>query len=142
MTNSVVAFGLASRLRSVRACQRWMLIHATKVFFSDESGQSQLYVTPFPDTRSAKRVISTESAVAVWWSPDGRELAYVTNGSVTGDDGVYVIDIATWAVVDIITVSGDSNTNVVAVAPEPEGGLIFSDGFETGDTTGWASAAP
>lgn len=69
-------------------------------------------------------------------------LAYVTNGSVTGDDGVYVIDIATWAVVDIITVSGDSNSNVVAVAPEPEGGLIFSDGFETGDTTGWASATP
>jgi serine/threonine-protein kinase len=54
---------------------RWL------AFLSDESGQQQLYVTPFPDTRSAKRVISTESAVAVWWSPDGRELAYVTNGS-------------------------------------------------------------
>jgi dipeptidyl aminopeptidase/acylaminoacyl peptidase len=54
---------------------RWL------AFLSDEGGQSQLYVTPFPDTRSAKRVISTESAVAVWWSPDGRELAYMTNGT-------------------------------------------------------------
>jgi len=69
-------------------------------------------------------------------------LAYVPNGSVTGDDGVYVIDIATWAVVDIITVSGDSNSNVVAVAPEPLGGFIFRDGFESGDTNGWTSATP
>lgn len=69
-------------------------------------------------------------------------LAYVPNGSVAGDDGVYVIDTATWAIVDIITVSGDSNSNVVAVAPEPEGGLIFRDGFETGDTNGWTSATP
>ena len=69
-------------------------------------------------------------------------LAYVSSGSVTGDDGVYVIDIATWAVVDIITVSGDSNSNVVAVAPEPLGGFVFRDGFESGDTTGWTSATP
>jgi serine/threonine-protein kinase len=53
---------------------RWL------AYLSDESGQRQLYVRPFPDTRSAKRAISTESAIAAWWSPDGRELAYVTSG--------------------------------------------------------------
>jgi len=53
---------------------RWL------AYLSDESGQRQLYVRPFPDTRSAKRVISTESAIGAWWSPDGRELAYVTSG--------------------------------------------------------------
>jgi len=64
-------------------------------------------------------------------------LAYVPNGSVSGDDGVYVIDTTTFAVVDTITFSGDSNGNVIAVAPEPLGGQIFSDGFESGDTSAW-----
>ncbi len=69
-------------------------------------------------------------------------LAYVPNGAVAGDDGVYVIDTATYAVVDTITISGDSNSNAIAVAPEPFGGLLFRDGFESGDTTAWAVAVP
>jgi len=69
-------------------------------------------------------------------------LAYVPNGSVSGDDGVYVIDTATFAVVDTITISGDSNGNVIAVAPEPFGGLLFRDGFESGDTTAWTLTTP
>jgi serine/threonine-protein kinase len=52
---------------------RWL------AYLSDESSQRHLYVTPFPETESAKRVISTESVVSAWWSPDGRELAYMTN---------------------------------------------------------------
>ncbi|HEX9562832.1 MAG TPA: hypothetical protein VF981_02630, partial [Gemmatimonadaceae bacterium] len=54
---------------------RWL------AYLSDESGQRQLYVTPFPDPRSAKRAVSTESAIFAMWSPDGRELAYLTIGA-------------------------------------------------------------
>ncbi len=74
-------------------------------------------------------------------SADGA-FAYVPNGSVSGDDGVVVIDTATLTIVDTITVSGDSNGNVIAVAPEPLSGLIFVDGFESGDTTAWSSTVP
>jgi YVTN family beta-propeller protein len=73
-------------------------------------------------------------------SADGA-FAYVPNGSVTGDDGVVVIDTATLTIADIITVSGDSNGNVVAVAPEPLV-FIFTDGFESGDTSAWSSTVP
>jgi Tol biopolymer transport system component len=52
---------------------RWL------AYLSDESGQRHLSVTPFPETRSARRLISTESVVSAWWSPDGRELAYMTS---------------------------------------------------------------
>lgn len=69
-------------------------------------------------------------------------MAYVPTGSVTGDDGVYVIDVQSLSVVDTITVTGDSNANAVAVAPEPLAGLVFRDGFESGDTGAWSSSAP
>jgi len=49
-------------------------------------------------------------------------LAYVTAGAIDGPgpDGIYVIDLATFQVVDIIysPAGGGSNTNVVAVAPD------------------------
>jgi len=47
--------------------------------------------------------------------------AYVTSGSIADNDGVYVIDLTTFQVVDIIyspTPTTGSNTNVVAVAPD------------------------
>jgi YVTN family beta-propeller protein len=69
-------------------------------------------------------------------------LAYVTSGDISGDDGVFVIDIATLTQVDFITISGAANSNVIAVAPEPFGDPIFFDGFESGDTTAWTSTVP
>ena len=57
-----------------------------------------------------------------------------------GNDFVYVIDLATTAVVDTIDV-GPGNPNVVAVAPQP-GGILFADGFETGDTSAWSRTEP
>jgi YVTN family beta-propeller protein len=47
-------------------------------------------------------------------------LAYVTSGEIAGADAVYVIDLATFQVVDTIfaPATGGSNTNVVAVAPD------------------------
>lgn len=68
--------------------------------------------------------------------------ACVPTGSLSGDDGLYLIDIATLTGHSITYVSGQSNANALAVAPEPLGGFIFRDGFEGGDTTGWTSASP
>ena len=49
-------------------------------------------------------------------------LAYVTSGAIddTGPDGVYVIDLATFQLIDIIysPAAGGSNPNVIAVAPD------------------------
>ncbi len=47
--------------------------------------------------------------------------AYVTSGSVTGDDEIYVIDTSSHTVVGRINVAPASNPNVVAVAPQMAG---------------------
>ncbi len=73
-------------------------------------------------------------------SPTGT-LAYVPSGDLVGNDAIYVIDIATASVVDTIDV-GESNTNVVAVRPQPGGCEIFGDGFESGDTSAWSTTVP
>jgi len=56
------------------------------------------------------------------FSADGR-YAYVTSGSVTGDDEVYVLDTDTHTVAERIVVAPASNPNVVAVAPQMALGL-------------------
>ncbi len=73
-------------------------------------------------------------------SADG-SLAYVPSGTVAGNDLIYVIDVVLATVVDAIDV-GESNTNVVAVRPQPETCAIFTDGFESGDTSAWSSTVP
>ena len=45
-------------------------------FFSQESGQSEVYVHPFPSVNSGKWQISTNEGQEPRWSPDGRELYY------------------------------------------------------------------
>jgi YVTN family beta-propeller protein len=73
-------------------------------------------------------------------SADGSS-AYVPSGVITGDDGVYVIDVATFTVVGTIPMLGETNTNVVAVAPNL-GIWLFTDGFESGDTSAWSATVP
>lgn len=68
-------------------------------------------------------------------SPDG-SVAYVPSGDVAGTDAVYVIDLATPSVAGTISL-GAVNPNALAVAPEGLNSSIFSDGFESGDTSGW-----
>ncbi|MGD8624241.1 MAG: PKD domain-containing protein [Anaerolineae bacterium] len=51
------------------------------------------------------------------FSADGA-YAYVTSGSVTGDDEVYVLETTTHTVADRISVAPAGNPNVVAVAPQ------------------------
>jgi serine/threonine protein kinase/Tol biopolymer transport system component len=49
---------------------RWM------AYCSDESGQSEVYVRPFPDVSRGRWQVSTGGGSAPLWSPDGRELFY------------------------------------------------------------------
>jgi hypothetical protein len=49
---------------------RWL------AYASDETGTFQVYVRPFPNTKVAKRQVSTALAYAPRWSRSGRELFY------------------------------------------------------------------
>jgi Tol biopolymer transport system component len=52
-------------------------------YVSDESGQSEVYVRPFPDVESGgKRQVSTSGGYSPLWSPDGHELFYGSSGDV------------------------------------------------------------
>jgi serine/threonine-protein kinase len=44
-------------------------------YWSGESGRSEIYVSPFPDVRSGKWVVSDGGTYPLW-SPDGKELHY------------------------------------------------------------------
>ena len=43
---------------------------------SDESGQSEIYVRPFPDVSASREQVSTDGGTRPLWSGDGRELFY------------------------------------------------------------------
>ena len=45
-------------------------------YASNESGQDEVYVRPFPDVDAGKWKISTDGGRVPAWSPDGRELFY------------------------------------------------------------------
>jgi Tol biopolymer transport system component len=56
---------------------RWM------AYSSDESGQDEIYVRPFPDVDSGgQRMVSGSGGNSPLWSPDGKEL-YYRNGEAT-----------------------------------------------------------
>jgi YVTN family beta-propeller protein len=73
-------------------------------------------------------------------SEDGKSV-YLPSGDISGDDVVYVIEVASLTVVDEISMAGASNPNVVAVAPL-RGWMLFEDGFESGDLSAWSAAGP
>jgi hypothetical protein len=62
---------------------RWM------VYTSNESGQNQIYVRPFPEVNSGRWQISTSGGDSPLWSRDGREIFY-RNG-----DSVMVVSVKT-----------------------------------------------
>jgi serine/threonine-protein kinase len=56
---------------------RWIAYH------SDKTGQSEIYVRPFPDVESGgQHLVSNSGGNSPLWSPDGRELFY-RNGDAT-----------------------------------------------------------
>jgi copper chaperone CopZ len=64
-------------------------------YFSDESGQYNVNVRPFPNVDSGKWLISTRGGVYPIWAPDGRELYYF-RAARSGDPwGVMVVAIET-----------------------------------------------
>jgi serine/threonine-protein kinase len=57
---------------------RWL------AYESDESGQFQIYVRPFPQVNSGLWPVSSEGGTQPMWTPDGQELLYVTpRGALT-----------------------------------------------------------
>jgi serine/threonine-protein kinase len=63
---------------------RWM------AYASTESGQQEVYVRPFPDVNKGRWQVSTGSGSCPLWSPNGRELFYLTN-----ENSVMVTAVAT-----------------------------------------------
>ena len=57
---------------------RWL------AYQSDESGQIEIYVRPFPDVESARRQVSFTGGSMPVWSNDGGELYYYVDRGVTG----------------------------------------------------------
>ena len=55
---------------------RWM------AYESDESGQFEIYVRPFPDVNDGKWQVSNGGGVWPFWAPDGRELFYLASGQL------------------------------------------------------------
>jgi hypothetical protein len=51
---------------------RWL------AYQSDETGRTEVYVRPFPETGSGKWQVSNGGGVAPLWSPDARELFYMS----------------------------------------------------------------
>ena len=55
---------------------RWM------AYMSNESGQYEVYVRPFPEVNNGKWQVSTSGGLGPLWSPNGRELFYRSSDSV------------------------------------------------------------
>jgi serine/threonine-protein kinase len=70
---------------------RWM------VYTSDESGQNQIYVRPFPEVNSGRSQVSTGGGDSPLWSRDGREIFY-RNG-----DAVMAVSVKTAPTISIET---------------------------------------
>jgi serine/threonine protein kinase len=50
---------------------------------SNETGQDEIYVRPFPDVNKGRWQVSTDGGNSPLWSPDGRELFYLTGRATT-----------------------------------------------------------
>jgi Tol biopolymer transport system component len=55
-------------------------------YASDESGKYEIYVRPFPDASAGKWTVSSGGGVEPRWSPDGRELFYVSGKKIMAVD--------------------------------------------------------
>ena len=51
-------------------------------YVSNESGQREIYVRPFPEVSKGKWPVSTSGGDNPLWAPDGKEIYYRNNDSV------------------------------------------------------------
>jgi len=72
----LVATESAETSPSVSPDGRWM------VYVSDRTGQSEVYVRPFPRTRATRWQVSLDGGTEPLWSRNGRELFYRTADSL------------------------------------------------------------
>jgi len=54
---------------------KWM------AYQSDETGRTEVFVRPFPNTQAGKRQVSSGGGLAPLWSRDGKELFYLSGGN-------------------------------------------------------------
>jgi tRNA A-37 threonylcarbamoyl transferase component Bud32 len=66
----LVATKFAEEAPALSPDGRWL------AYTSDESGQFEIYVVPFPNTTAAKWAVSTRGGTEALWSSSGRELFY------------------------------------------------------------------
>jgi serine/threonine protein kinase/Tol biopolymer transport system component len=64
---------------------RWL------AYCSDESGENEVYVRPFPEVNSGRWQVSTNGGNSPLWSPDGREIFYLIGNT----EGVMAIEVET-----------------------------------------------
>jgi Tol biopolymer transport system component len=57
---------------------RWL------AYQSNETGEFEIYVRPFPDLEASRRQVSTNGGTRPRWSRSGRELFYYVSGGGTG----------------------------------------------------------
>ena len=82
---------------------RWL------AYESDESGQFEIYVRPFPDITTGRWQVSTSGGVEARWAPDGHALFYRGRGAI---DSRGVVNDA------LMSVTVESTDPFVAAAPE------------------------
>ncbi len=126
-------------LPMISPCGRWL------AYFSDETGENQVFVRPFPEVDKGGRwQISTNGGIFPLWSPDGRELFYIK------DDAVVVVPVKTEKSFSHgapkILFRGRNFGNIVAdgcpwdISPKDKRFLIIKPPASAGDKT--AAEAP
>ncbi len=67
---------------------RWL------AYASDETGQLEVFVRPFPEVSAGKRRVSVSGGFTPTWSPSGRELFFTTTDSIMSADVTLGADLA------------------------------------------------
>jgi serine/threonine-protein kinase len=101
---------------------RWL------AYQSNESGQHEVYVRPFPDVTGGRWQISTSGGSRPLWSSDGRELFYMaTGGTVTA----YITTAGTLAAIMRVPIGRDGAFNAGVPVKLFEGPYFFASDVGT-----------
>jgi Tol biopolymer transport system component len=81
-TTPLVRSAAAERNGTVSPDGHWLAYEA------NDSGQFEIYVRPYPDVSKGRWQVSTRGGMRPLWSPDGRELFYVSTSNALMRVGV------------------------------------------------------
>jgi eukaryotic-like serine/threonine-protein kinase len=107
---------------------RWL------AYMSDETGVTQVYVHPFPDTRAARKQVSVKSGVLPRWSRSGRELYFINDL----DNEMESVSVAPGAVLQVglpqrlFSTRGFADYHLAAFDVAPDGRFIALREIRTG----------